>query len=140
MTAQQSGEGELYVIRREGENHLPTLMPFVGEPRNMMLHQLLMSPMFGLTTMDSVSVENARNVVRNLSIKKTALNTDELQQLQNMQKVLRDAPNWDAIPEYAKEQIELLKDINASMTKDGKRRTISAKKLTAVVKELGVVK
>ncbi|WP_236522527.1 hypothetical protein, partial [Pseudomonas syringae] len=63
-----------------------------------------------------------------------------LQQLQNMQKVLRDAPNWDAIPEYAKEQIELLKDINASMTKDGKRRTISAKKLTAVVKELGVVK
>ncbi|MCF5503822.1 AAA family ATPase, partial [Pseudomonas syringae] len=140
LTAQQSGEGELYVIRREGENHLPTLMPFVGEPRNMMLHQLLMSPMFGLTTMDSVSVENARNVVRNLSIKKTALNTDELQQLQNMQKVLRDAPNWDAIPEYAKEQIELLKDINASMTKDGKRRTISAKKLTAVVKELGVVK
>lgn len=137
LTAQQSGEGELYVIRREGRYHLPTLTPFIGEPRNMMLHQLLMSPMFGLRTMDSVAVENARSVVRSLSIRKTPLSADENQQLQHMHEVLSDAPNWDAIPAYAKEQIELLKGINASMVKDGKRPTISAKKLKAVVKELG---
>ena len=137
LTAQQSGEGELYVIRREGKQQRPALVPFVGEPRKMMLHQLLMSPMFGLATMDSVEVENARAVVRRLSTKKGALSVIERKQLQETQAVLRAAPDWDAVPTYAKEQTALLKNIKASLTKDGKRPVLSVKKLTATAKFLG---
>jgi len=136
LTAQQSGEGELYVIRREGTKHRPTLVPFIGEPRKMMLHQLLMSPMFGLATMDSVEVEQARTVVRRLSTKKSALTAAEAKRLQSMRTVLREAPDWDAMPKYAREQTALLKGIKASMTKDGKRPTVSARKMRATVKTL----
>lgn len=73
LTAQQSGEGELFVIRREGSKQQPTLVPFVGEPRLMMLHQLLMSPMFGLESTDSVVVETARNTARQLEAKRSGV-------------------------------------------------------------------
>ncbi len=136
LTAQQCGEGELYVIRREGKQQRPTLVPFVGEPRKMMLHQLLVSPMFGLATLDSVEVERARSTVRRLSTRKSALTGAEKKQLQSMQAVLGSAPSWDAVPQYAKEQTALLKGINASMAKNGKRPAVSTKKLKATVKTL----
>lgn len=136
LTAQQCGEGELYVIRREGPKQKPTLVPFIGEPRRMMLHQLLMSPMFGLSTMDSVEVEQARAAVRGLRTQKAALTASEKKQLQSMQTVLEAAPAWDAIPAYAKEQTALLKGIKASMARAGKRSTVSASKLRATVKAL----
>lgn len=140
LTAQQSGEGELFVIRREGPLQRPTLLPFVGEPRKLMLHQLLMSPMFGLATMDSVEVEQARSVVRKLSTKTTALSSAQKKQLTSMQAILRAAPDWDVVPKYAKEQTALLKGIKASMTKDGKRPAISIKKLKAVASALETAK
>ena len=137
LTAQQSGEGELYVIRREGTKQRPTLVPFIGEPRKMMLHQLLMSPMFGLASMDSVEVEQARAAVRKLRAKKAALTTSEKTQMVGLQQVLRAAPDWDAVPRYAREQVALLKDIKTSMSKDGKRPAVSARKLQSVLKSLG---
>ncbi|MNR22282.1 hypothetical protein D3C85_1392280 [compost metagenome] len=93
--------------------------------------------MFGLRTMDSVAVENARSVVRILSSKKTPLSVGESRELKHMYEVLSEAPNWDAIPEYAKEQIDLLKRINSTLDKDGKRPAVSARKLKSVVKEIG---
>jgi hypothetical protein len=121
LTAQQSGEGELFVIRREGPKQRPTLVPFVGEPRLMMLHQLLMSPMFGLESMDSVAVEDARNTARKLHTKtKTqgkALTSRERTQLQRSAEVLRVAPEWDAVPDYARQQTALLKELKATIAK-----------------------
>nr|WP_297529601.1 AAA family ATPase [uncultured Roseateles sp.] len=121
LTAQQSGEGELFVIRREGPKQQPTLVPFVGEPRLMMLHQLLMSPMFGLESMDSVAVESARNTARKLHTKtKTqgkALTTRERSQLQRSAEVLRAAPEWDAVPDYARQQTALLKELKTTIAK-----------------------
>lgn len=140
LTAQQSGEGELYVIRREGKQQRPKLVPFVGEPRKMMLHQLLLSPMFGLATMDSVEIEEARSIVRRLSTKKTPLSTLEQKQLLEKQAILGSAPSWDAVPTYAKEQTALLRGIKASMAKDGKQPALSAKKLQAAAKKLGAKK
>ena len=136
LTAQQSGEGELYVIRREGANQRPTLVPFIGEPRKMMLHQLLMSPMFGLASMDSVEVEQARAAVRKLRAKKAALTASEKTQLVHLRQVLHAAPDWDAVPRYAREQGALLKDIKTSMSRDGKRPAVSAKKLRTSLKSL----
>lgn len=92
LTAQQSGEGELYVIRREGAEATPTLVPFIGEPRKMMLHQLLMSPMFGLDSLESVEIEKARNAVRELCLKES-LNKQEAAQMKALQAILNDAPN-----------------------------------------------
>lgn len=140
LTAQQSGEGELYVIRREGRQHRPTLVPFVGEPRKMLLHQLLMSPMFGLETMDSVEVEEARSVVRKLSNKRTALTAAEKTRYTASKAVLAASPDWDAVPKYAKEQTALLKGIQASMTTNGKRPALSPRKLKATAKALGAAK
>lgn len=131
LTAQQSGEGELFVIRREGPTQRPTLVPFVGEPRLMMLHQLLMSPMFGLESMDSVAVEAARNTARKLYTKtKTtgkALTTRERSQLQRSAEVLRAAPEWDAVPDYARQQTALLKELKTTIAKQVAASTKSAK-------------
>ncbi|MFT7723032.1 MAG: AAA family ATPase [Roseateles sp.] len=140
LTAQQSGEGELYVIRREGQAKRPTLLPFVGEPRRMMLHQLLMSPMFGLDTLDSIEIEQARNAVRDLSLRKTALSAADKKELARLKALLRDAPDWDAVPGYAKEQTALLKGIKASLAKDGKPPALSVRKLKAAAKALGAPK
>ncbi|MBI5926698.1 MAG: AAA family ATPase [Aquabacterium sp.] len=137
LTAQQSGEGELYVIRREGTKQRPTLVPFSGEPRKMMLHQLLMSPMFGLASMDSVEVEQARADMRRLRDKKSALTASERAQMVHLRQVLQAAPDWDAVPHYAREQVALLKDIKTSMLKEGERTTVSAKKLQTTLKSLG---
>lgn len=136
LTAQQSGEGELFVIRRAGPKDRPSLLPFVGEPRKMMLHQLLMSPMFGLESLDSVEVEEARSTVRRLSVRKTPLSSSEKQVLQASKVVLTDAPSWDAVPKYAKEQTSLLKSIRSSIPATGKRPKVSTAKLKASVKAL----
>ena len=86
-----------------------------------MLHQLLMSPMFGLESMDSVAVESARNTARKLHTKtKTqgkALTTRERSQLQRSAEVLRAAPEWDAVPDYARQQSALLKELKATIAK-----------------------
>lgn len=136
MTAQQSGEGELFVIRKRGPKERSDLLAFVGEPRRMMLHQLLLSPMFGLETLDSVEVEKARSTVRRLSEKNTPLSPSETQKLRSGKAVLTDAPSWDAVPKYAKEQTKLLESIRNSIISKGKTPRVSVAKLKASVKAL----
>lgn len=63
LTAQQAGRDELYALHR-GEGGAVELVPFVGEPSWMLLHQLLMSPMFGLETDESVQVEGEKAAAR----------------------------------------------------------------------------
>jgi len=135
LTAQQSGEGELYVIRREGAEATPTLVPFIGEPRKMMLHQLLMSPMFGLDSLESVEIEKARNAVRELCLKES-LNKQEAAQMKALQAILNDAPEWDVMPHYAKEQAELIRNLKSSLLKNKRKTRISPDKLTAITKNL----
>lgn len=131
LTAQQSGEGELFVIRREGTKHRPVLVPFVGEPRLMGVHQLLMSPMFGLESMDSVVVEQARDTARKLhtktSAKGKALTARERTRLQRSTDVLRAAPDWDMVPDYARQQMALIKDLKAAIAKQAAASAKSAK-------------
>lgn len=67
LTAQQAEEGELYALKRE--NKKVDLVPFVGNPSKMLVHQILMSPVFGLPTDESVEVENAKAAVRKRRLK-----------------------------------------------------------------------
>lgn len=64
LTAQQADEGELYVLSREEKKMV--LKPFVGSPRYMLVSQLLMSPMFGLDTDESLHVERMKEEYREL--------------------------------------------------------------------------
>jgi predicted ATPase len=59
LTAQQAGEGELYALQRNSKK-VVELVPFVGSPKTLLVNQLLMSPMFGLTTDESTDVEDAK--------------------------------------------------------------------------------
>ncbi len=64
MAAQQAGEGELhYLMRERGKIRL---YPFSGAPNTLLLHQLVMSPAFGLDTDESKSVEDMKNRYRSL--------------------------------------------------------------------------
>ena len=55
LTVHQAGEGELFVLRRRAANSPPTVTQYEGAPRNLMLHQLLLSPLFNLDTVDRLS-------------------------------------------------------------------------------------
>lgn len=56
LTAQQAGEDELYALRRTEDGPIE-LLPFRGSPRNLLVNQLLMTPVFGLDTDESLEVE-----------------------------------------------------------------------------------
>jgi predicted ATPase len=68
LTAQQADEGELYALKREGAAIL--LVPFKGAPSRMLLHELLMSPLFGLVSDESLRVQQAREVLKEVKGKK----------------------------------------------------------------------
>lgn len=146
LTAQQSGEGEVFVMRRKvekseksekGERSRPVLQAFIGEPRKMMLHQLLMSPMFGLASMDSVETEQARDEVRELLGRQSALGPAERRRLRIQQGLLDATPRWDAVPHYAREQTALLASIRQAMDEAGPGPVVSARKLGAIARRLG---
>lgn len=67
ITAQQADEDELYALRRNGRRI--ELIPFRGAPNKMLLHQILMSPIFGLETDESLEVETAKTKIRELALK-----------------------------------------------------------------------
>jgi predicted ATP-binding protein involved in virulence len=117
LTAQQCGEGELFVIRREGRlKKSPTLVPFVGDPKNMMLHQLLLSPMFGLTTLDSVLVQQRKEQLRLLARKPVSKRSDrEKSTYQRLKAELESSPNWDIVPDFQKQQMALLSEVKAAL-------------------------
>lgn len=75
ITAQQADEGELYALRRERRK--VELIPFKGAPNKMLLHQILMSPVFGLETDESVKVEEAKTKIREISLKGRKSKADE---------------------------------------------------------------
>ncbi len=141
LTAQQCASGELYVIRRQGKLNLPALIPFVGEPRKMMLHQLLMSPMFGLATLDSVEIEKAKGHVREISKKDAEKRTaKETSVLKVSKETLKDAPDWDAVPEFEKVRIGVLQSVQRELLGGGSSGEVSSIKLGSRLRALGVKK
>ncbi len=114
LTAQQAGRNELYALRRDEAGGID-LVPFVGDPSWMLLHQLLMSPMFGLETDESVKVETAKAGVRAAAMaskkgrtKKSAAHQAPSDDLPIS---INNRSNSGADPE----DISLLQQINASL-------------------------
>ena len=139
LTAQQCGTGALHVLRRVGRSQSPKLVSFVGEPRTMLLHQLLLSPMFNLSSLDSVAVQQARLQIGTLRKAAPSRNAAQTRRLREMQALLQSATDWDAVPAYAKAQASLLKEIRQALAQNGSEADISVDKLRSKVRSLGTV-
>lgn len=95
LTAQQAAEGELFSLRRGPQAGQVELLPFIGNPQKMLLHQLMMSEAFGLETDESVVIEEAKNTYRALHDKKESqapLTPAENHQFEQLSSELRALP------------------------------------------------
>ena len=81
LTAQQADQGELHYLVREAEDI--SIQPFTGNPKTLLLHQLVMSPAFGLDTDESKEVEDMKNRYRHLR-DKADLSTSESDELEKL--------------------------------------------------------
>jgi predicted ATP-binding protein involved in virulence len=114
LTAQQATAGELFLMKRPTPDAAPLLEPIGMEPRTMLIHQLLMSPVFGIGTPDSVAVETMKNDYVRLSgvQNRTA---DEQARFEQLGEALRDLPDWSVVPERDVRRDALLADIRAAL-------------------------
>ncbi len=67
LSIQQCREGELFVVKREGKRP-PALIPFKGDPSNLRLSELFLSPLIGLETLDSQRVATLRDEARKIEL------------------------------------------------------------------------
>ena len=88
LTAQQTGEGELFALKRNEANNIE-LTPFIGSPKSFLVSQLLMSPVFGLETDESYEVQKAKTEYGQLKAKEFELTGDEQDQLKAVKMKLK---------------------------------------------------
>lgn len=114
LTAQQAGEGELFLMRRPDDTQGPILEASGIEPRTMMVHQLLLSPIFGLGTLDSLAVETMKKHYRQLTAARGRSPDDEAR-LAQLRAALEDLPEWGVVREQDVQQLLLLEDIRSAL-------------------------
>ncbi len=118
MTAQQAGEGELHCLTREAGKI--RIYPFSGNPKTLLLHQLVMSPMFGLDTDESKEIEDMKNRYRHLR-DKADLSTKDQEELDKLTASLTDLPAADrSNMQSSEEHIQLLRKIEKEL-QEGRR-------------------
>ena len=113
MAAQQAGEGELHCLTRERRKiHL---YPFSGAPNTLLLHQLVMSPAFGLDTDESKEVEDMKNRYRYLR-DKVDLSSKEQKELSQLKASLTDLPiGGRSSMQSSEEHMQLLRKIEKEL-------------------------
>lgn len=109
LTAQQTGENELYFLRREADREVH-IHAYEGAARNLMIHQVLLSPMFGLATMDSKVVEDMKHEYRTLR-DRTDLVLPERKRLVELESVLSTMPDWSRGSELDLATHDLLENV-----------------------------
>lgn len=113
LTAQQADENELYALRRERRK--VELVPFRGAPNKMLLHQILMSPVFGLETDESLKVEEAKTKIREISLKGRKSKADEAL-ISNFSETLNETSvNVRTNSLLSENDLELLNTINQEL-------------------------
>ena len=118
MTAQQAGEGELHCLMRERGKI--RIYPFSGTPKTLLLHQLVMSPMFGLDTDESKEVEDLKNRYRSLR-DKADLSAKEQAELDKLTTAITELPlGGRASMILSEEHEQLLRKIEREL-QEGKR-------------------
>lgn len=113
LTAQQADEDELYALRRDGKKI--ELTPFKGAPNKMLIHQILMSPVFGLETDESLKVEEAKTKVRQISLKGTRSSADKEAMKKYSQTLSETSANVRTNSLLSDEDLDLLSTINREL-------------------------
>jgi energy-coupling factor transporter ATP-binding protein EcfA2 len=121
LTAHQAGAGELVLLRREGPSAPTTLLPFPGEPRRMLLHQLLASPLFGLDTLESDWSDSRRQQYEHLRGRKR-LTKSERAALAGLREELRQGPDWTTASFSDQKQVQLLRRIAEALPETAKTK------------------
>lgn len=125
LTAQQAEEGELYALKREVAN--VTLIPFVGNPSRMLIHQILMAPIFGLETDESLKIEDAKKKVREVRLKEKPTKQEE-KSIKKYEELLNGVPiNIRSNSLLADEDMNLLQEINTQLAAKTKTTKTSKK-------------
>lgn len=101
LSVQQCREGELYVVKRE--EGVPRLWPFKGDPSNLRLSELFLSPLIGLDTLDSPRVAALRDQARDIELKAGRRTRTDLAKLARIQEGLKGASTMPVVeaPELA---------------------------------------
>jgi predicted ATPase len=114
LTAQQAAEGELFALRRNTRQAVE-LIPFIGSPQQLLVNQLLMSPVFGLATDESREVETAKQQYTQLKAREKKLTMAEKQELAEVsERLAHTRPQRDR-PLVDDSEMELLQRIEASL-------------------------
>jgi len=139
LTVHQAGENELYVLRRPTPQSAPNLIAYQGAPRNLMLHQLLLSPLFNLQTVDSPVVEAKKKEFKQLR-RKPKKSATERKRLGELHNELQELPDWSRETPQDRKKLKLLEEIQQALGSNGhgrpsnsvgrrtSRRTVSLKK------------
>ncbi len=150
LTAQQAGEGELFFLKRVKENGPARIEQYPGAPNTLMTHQLIMSPAFGLHTVDSKKVEEMKTEYRSLKERQSkakgkkkaagaereptgedeVLSAHEVGRLSSLKDELSDMPDWSIPSELEVRKTRLLEKITQSMEGDGRTAAESERKAT----------
>lgn len=113
ITAQQADKGELHHLERVGKKI--RLEVFDGEPKSLLLHQLVMSDLFGLESDESFETEHKKKEYRKLR-DKSRLKAAEKKKLQSLKNELSDLPSIQRSHSVlADEQTELLRRIEKEL-------------------------
>ncbi|MBB3841217.1 putative ATP-binding protein involved in virulence [Runella defluvii] len=113
LTAQQVDEGELYALKRDDKNQIQ-LIPFIGTPKNLLINQLLMTPVFGLETDESWEMEENKAIYNKLKNKEKK-SEEEHEKLRNVERKLKKNLPKRAMPETSEKSLDLLKRIEANL-------------------------
>ena len=111
FTAHQAGEKELFsLIRNDIDPKTINLNQFDGTPNKLFLHQLMMTPFFGLKTMNSHEWQKIREEYNTLKMKKIK-SLKEKNRFIELGKKLADQPDWSEGQPFYKEIKSLLEEI-----------------------------
>jgi predicted ATP-binding protein involved in virulence len=113
LTAQQADEGELYALKRDDENQI-RLIPFIGTPKNLLINQLLMTPVFGLETDESLEIEQSKTIYTELKNKEVK-SDEESKKLRSIEKKLRNNLPKREMPKISEKSLDLLSRIEANL-------------------------
>lgn len=120
LTAQQAEEGELYALKREAKK--VELVPFEGAPSKMLLHQLLMSPVFGLPTDESLRVQKAKEEVREVHLKANPTKAEKAKAEESAKQLATLPVNIRSNSLLSESELQMLKTINAQLKEKSQKK------------------
>ncbi|MDO9415725.1 AAA family ATPase [Pararhizobium sp.] len=117
VTAQQAEPGALhYCIRRDGDVRIEQ---FSGDPRTLLLNQLIATEAFGNASDESLLVEQEKQTYRSLH-RKTDKSDGEVQQMADIAARLGQRPDSDREQAFLKsEQLDILRKLEETINKAG---------------------